>query len=162
MQVYRVKYQLQRARIRASRKTPPPALFKILQRLNWFTDVLRSYVAETAVFLTMQEMNSAMEQADDIDKMSQIHTHCMAKLQQRALLSKDVKPIHKAIIELLDLGVLLSQTEGKNLEQVDRESARLLPFIAAGLRSVARVGEPLWEQLADRLEVFSHAPKLYS
>jgi gamma-tubulin complex component 5 len=104
-------------------------------------------------------MNLAIEKADDIDEMSQIHVHWMEKLQKRALLSKDVKPIHKAIMELLDLGVLLSQNEGRNLDEVDQESARLFPFVAAGLRSVARVGEPMWEQLADRLDAFSHSPK---
>ncbi|KAG9193160.1 hypothetical protein G6011_03195 [Alternaria panax] len=158
MQIYRVKYQLQRARIHGSRKVLSPMFFKVFQRLNWFTDVLRSYVTETAVFLTTRDMNLAMEKANDIDEMSQIHAQYMERLRTRALLSKDVKPIHKAIIELLDLCVLLTQTEGKNLEQVDRESARLLHYIAAGLRSVARVGEPMWEQLADRLEAFSHNP----
>ncbi|CAN9210269.1 unnamed protein product [Alternaria alternata] len=159
MQIYRTKYQLQRARIRASRKTWPAVFFRVLQRLNWFADVLRSYVTETAVYLTTRDMNLAIEKADDIDEMSQIHAQCMEKLQKRALLSKDVKPIHKAIIELLDLGVLLSQNEGRNISQVDRESARLFPFVAAGLRSVARVGEPTWEQLADRLDAFPHNPK---
>ncbi|KAL1799031.1 hypothetical protein ACET3X_003068 [Alternaria dauci] len=159
LQIYRAKYQLQRVRIRASRKTWSPVFFRVLQRLNWFVDVLRSYVTETAVSLTTRDMNLAMEKADDIDEMSQIHAQCMGKLQKRALLSKDVKPIHKAIVELLDLGVLLSQAEGKDFVQVERESARLLPFVAAGLRSVARVGEPMWEQLADRLEAFSHTSK---
>ncbi|KAI4672129.1 uncharacterized protein J4E78_000629 [Alternaria triticimaculans] len=159
MQIYRVKYQLQRARIRASRKNRQPMFYRLLQRLNWFADVLRSYVTETAVFLTIRDMNSAMEKADDIDEMSQIHIKCMERLHQRALLSKEVKPIHKATIELLDLGVLLSQAEGKSHEHVDQEFERLLPFVAAGLRSTARVGEPMWEQLADRLEAFSSASK---
>jgi gamma-tubulin complex component 5 len=130
--------------------------YKLLQRLTWFADVLRSYITETAIFLTTRDMNSAMEKADDLDDMSQTHTQCIAKLYQRALLSKDVKPIHKAIVELLDLCVLLSQTEGKSLVQVDREFGRLLSFVVAGLRSIARVGEPMWEQLADRLDAFSH------
>ena len=39
------------------------------------------------------------------------------------------------------------------LHFIDKEFARLLPFITAGLRSVGRVGaEPLWEQFAERLE----------
>jgi gamma-tubulin complex component 5 len=159
MQIYRVKYQLQRARIRASRKSRPHVFYRLLQRLNWFADVLRSYVTESAIFLTIRDMNSAMEKADDIDEMSQIHTKSMGRLHQRALLSKEVKPIHKAIIELLDLGVLLSQNEGKSHEHVDQEFGRLLPFAAAGLRSTARVGEPMWEQLADRLDAFSNNPK---
>lgn len=98
-------------------------------------------------------MVSSMQKADDIDEMARIHVEYMAKLQQRALLSKDVKPIYAAVLEMLDLGVLLARTEAKQQEYVDAEFKRLLPFITAGLKSVGRAGaEPMWEQLADRLE----------
>jgi gamma-tubulin complex component 5 len=174
--------------------------------------MLRSYLTETVIFFTTRDMEAAMENAADIDEMSHIHTQYVAKLHERALLSKDVKPIHNAIIELLDLGVLFAQSQSletkqdvvpkksrKSLAQrkstvpvlveeemsdeddkenksgdedvsrsakggaeksprevlrmVDQEFGRLLAFITAGLRSVGRVGaEPMWEQLADRLE----------
>jgi gamma-tubulin complex component 5 len=153
MQIYRVKYLLQRTRLRAARKPKLSALFyKVLHSLNWFTDTLRSYVTETAIHLTTRTMLSSMEKARDIDEMARIHVEYMAKLRQRALLSKDVKPIYGAIIEMLDLGVLLARKEAKELARVEKEFARLLPFITAGLKSVGRAGaEPMWEQLADRL-----------
>jgi gamma-tubulin complex component 5 len=47
-----------------------------------------------------------------------------------------------------------SESEPANvMAKVDRSFNKLLPFVSAGLRSVGRVGaEPMWEQLADRLE----------
>lgn len=46
-----------------------------------------------------------MQKAEDIDDMSHIHDKHMKKLQERALLSDHLKPIHKAIIDMLDLGL---------------------------------------------------------
>ncbi|KAF1847939.1 uncharacterized protein K460DRAFT_280827 [Cucurbitaria berberidis CBS 394.84] len=213
LQIYRVRYQLQRVRpTRTQRAKPPVKLtYKLQHRLTWFTDILRSYLTETVIFFTTQDMETAMEKAQDIDEMSQIHIKYVAKLQERAMLSKDVKPIHKAIMEILELGVLLAETLGATqktiagpskrrnrwgrqkssasspvdeelsdedaneesdgaeprtgatkiaqrsprevLQMIDKELARLLPFITAGLRSVGRVGaEPMWEQLAERLD----------
>jgi gamma-tubulin complex component 5 len=154
-------------------------------------------------------METSMEKAEDIDEMAQIHVKYVAKLQERAMLSSELKPIHKAFVEILDLGVLFtttvayeqhsssilkdstlgrtrSRTYGRKiasdlsdeededsnekkaaqlqdqlhrsnrreaLQMVDREFSRLLSFLTAGLRSVGRVGaEPMWEQLAERLE----------
>ncbi|EDU43967.1 Spc97-Spc98 domain containing protein [Pyrenophora tritici-repentis] len=152
MQIYRVKHALQRARMRRSRKPKPLAFYGLLHRLMWFSDVLRSYTTETAIFLSTRDMSAAMEKAEDVDEMAQIHAEYIKILHQRTLLSKDLKPIYNAIVELLDLGVLFAQTKGSAGQQVDQEVDRLLPFIVAGLRSVGRAGaEPMWEQLADRL-----------
>jgi gamma-tubulin complex component 5 len=215
LQTYRVKYMLQRIRSGrgTSHKDPATQLARKLRHcLTWFTDILRSYLTETAIFFTTQEMNTYMEKAEDIDVMAQVHIKYVAKLQERALLSKDVKPIHKAIMDVLDLGVLFAKTvanedtgekqgtvAGKtrstrqndiapdsatvelsdpdvgeygqddrflkspqsitqqslteSLRTMASEFTRLLPFIIAGLKSVGRVGaEPMWEQLAERLE----------
>ncbi|KAF1943983.1 hypothetical protein EJ02DRAFT_372526 [Clathrospora elynae] len=214
MQIYRVKHLLQRVRPTRDQSTHRlqfQLFYKLQHRLTWFADIIRSYLTETVIFFTTQDMGAVIEKAEDIDEMSQIHIKYVVKLQERALLSKDVKPIYKAVIEMLDLGVLFAETVAADskdgaaqskikkkparrkstiailaeddvsdededaksggedaskaakrstqrspkevLQMVDREFGRLLPFITAGLRSVGRVGaEPLWEQLADRLE----------
>ncbi|CAA9963005.1 Spc97-Spc98 domain containing protein [Pyrenophora teres f. maculata] len=152
MQIYRVKHALQRARMRRSRKPKPIVFYGLLHRLMWFADVLRSYTTETAIFLSTRDMKAAMEKAEDVDEMARIHAEYIRKIHQRTLLSKDLRPIFNAIVELLDLGVLFAQTKGSAGQQIDQEVDRLLPFIVAGLRSVGRAGaEPMWEQLADRL-----------
>ncbi|KAF1830185.1 hypothetical protein BDW02DRAFT_642353 [Decorospora gaudefroyi] len=216
VQVYRVKYLVQRLRTRRPAKPRSNLYYKLQHRLTWFIDMVRSYLTETVIFFTTLDMNTSMEKAEDIDEMAHIHTKYTMKLHERALLSTDVKPIHKAIIEVLDLGVLFAQAKStdhkhdaapktkktqlsgrkstapvlvedvsdddedaksgsddgvKNrtdqspreiLKMVDREFERLLPFITAGLRSVGRVGaEPMWEQLADRLEWAGKKDRVY-
>lgn len=218
LQTYRLKYQVQAARPSRNiqRKSPNEKIIrKLLHRLTWFTDMMRSYLTETAIFFTTQEMELQMEKAEDIDEMAQVHTKFVARLQERALLSQELKLIHKAIIEILELGVRFTETlaTGKartpkpftkrrarslwqkhdasslvleepltdsdedplehdqdsesssikgstaqtsaenSLQFYDGEFSRLLHFVIAGLRSVGRVGaEPIWEQLADRLD----------
>ncbi|KAF2626730.1 hypothetical protein BU25DRAFT_394881 [Macroventuria anomochaeta] len=212
LQTYRVKYLLQRARPTRSHKIKNAAqlIYKLQHRLTWFVDILRSYYTETVVAFTSRDMEAAMGKAEDIDQMADVHVKYVAKLQERALLSSDLQPLHKAVIEMLDVGVLFAKTvteldgsktvrtrpsapqrkssaplldqvqlsdtdddvEGDGgvaaskaarrsigrspteaLQMVDKEFTRLLPFITAGLRSVGRVGaEPMWEQLAERLE----------
>lgn len=215
LQTYRVKYLLQRtrpARLPNLKDHTTQLTHKMRHRLTWFADILRSYLTETAIFFTAQEMDKSMEKAEDIDAMAQVHLTYIARLQERALLSKDLKPIHKAFIEILNLGVQFVQavagkeatkTDGgttnrarptrrkdlalahasaelseletdsddghvtsplpakpagqrslvATLQHIDAEFAKLLHFVIAGLRSVGRVGaEPMWEQLAERLE----------
>jgi gamma-tubulin complex component 5 len=218
LQSYRAKYLLQRTRPSRGthlRSTRTQIIYKLQHRLTWFADTLRSYLTETAIFFTTEDMHTNMKKAEDIDAMAQAHLKSITTLQSRALLSRDLKPIHKAIIEMLDLGVRFAKTvasdrpwtekspdkktksmwqrdatlvaataelldpdadsdkdEGdqdasspdaaqattplnpmESLRFIDSEFDRLLPFVTAGLRSVGRVGaEPMWEQLAERLE----------
>ena len=217
LQIYRVKYLLQSVRPTRSQRTnraQSQVLYRLQHRLTWFTDILRSYLTENVIFFTTQDMVAAMEKAEDIDEMSQIHIACVAKLQERALVTKDLKPIQRAILEILDLGVLFAeaaceryghskaktglsakarststkrrstalfesigssdseevergdgvdgtvtsrtpaqQDPAETLRIIDSQFSKLLVFVRAGLRSVGRVGaEPMWEQLAERLE----------
>ncbi|KZM19169.1 microtubule cytoskeleton organization [Ascochyta rabiei] len=212
IQTYRAKYVLQQSRPTRSHKFKQAAqlIYKLRHRLTWFVDILRSYYTETVVAFTGQDMEAAMNNAADIDEMAQCHVKYVARLQERALLSEDLKPIHNAVLGMLDLGILfakavtdadssesgrmrrsalrrkstalqlvtaetsdsendenaeedvgrskaskraIGQSTQKTLDVIDQEFERLLPFITAGLRSVGRVGaEPMWEQLAERLE----------
>lgn len=179
-------------------------------KLIWFADVLRSYLTETVVFFSSRAMVSAMGEAKGLDEMSQIHEDFAKKLLQRALLVEELKPIYKAILELLENGIVFAEAlwqdqesstliaepksrartkrarriptdDGKSsddeeehdgtkhdgrvgepiekvplnvaLPKAEAEFDRLLPFITAGLRSISRAGtEPMWEQLAEKLE----------
>jgi gamma-tubulin complex component 5 len=218
LQSYRVKYLL--LSVRPIRNIQIKSLMtqmtqKLRHHLTWFVDTLRSYLTETAIYFTTQEMYHGMEKAEDIDEMALVHLKYVTKMQERALLSNDLKPIHKAIVEILDLGVLFAKTvtngDTMNLKRtrtkhvksmwkhdgpdsivtelsqldsdeesdeihpedrpfgvmdhgahpsalaslrfIDKELTRLLQFVMAGLRSVGRAGaEPMWEQLAERLD----------
>jgi gamma-tubulin complex component 5 len=218
LQTYRLKYRLHAVRPPRnyqSKSVNDKVIRKLQHRLTWFTDMMRSYLTETAIFFTTLEMDTQMEKAEDIDEMARVHLKFVTKLRERALLSQEVKLIHKAIIEILDLGVNFTETlsTGKpktprrsaarrarslwqkadastfiledpltdsdddlheddqesespttkgssepssnksSFQFIDSELSRLLHFVIAGLRSVGRVGaEPMWEQLADRLD----------
>ncbi|KAH9882393.1 hypothetical protein J1614_000629 [Plenodomus biglobosus] len=111
LQIYRVQYLLRHVRPTRSQtlnRIRSSLARKVQHRLIWFTDVLRSYLAETVILFTTRDMDTAMDKAEDIDEMSQIHVIFVAKLQERALLSNAVKPIHKAIMDMLELGVLFA------------------------------------------------------
>lgn len=113
LQTYRAKYLLRRISLQTIRRIKSPLLrqlsTKLRQRLIWFADVLRSYLTETVIDLSYADMTTAMVKAEDIDEMSAIHTKYVARLQDQALLSENLKPIHKAVIAMLDLAELYSQ-----------------------------------------------------
>jgi gamma-tubulin complex component 5 len=132
LQVYRVTYLLQcLPPQRASRPkgTTAKLVLKLRHRLHWFAETLRSYITETVIFFSSLDMHIAMAKAEDIDAMAAIHTDYVAKLQKRALLANDVKPIHKAIIDVLELGVafttILVNGAAEEVSSVDHRKVTL-------------------------------------
>ncbi|KAF2790415.1 hypothetical protein K505DRAFT_311454 [Melanomma pulvis-pyrius CBS 109.77] len=126
LQTYRAKYLLQNITLGAIRAAKDPRLvqlsFKLRQRLIWFADILRSYLTETVILLSNENMVAAMSKAEDIDEMSTIHLRYVARLQEQALLSQNLRPIHKAIISLLDLGVLFSDVHSQDAEAKNKKT----------------------------------------
>ncbi|KAJ4346776.1 uncharacterized protein N0V89_010708 [Didymosphaeria variabile] len=125
LQTYRAKYLLQRISPQSVRLINDSQLrqlsYKLRQRLIWFADVLRSYLTATVIDASFADMKAAMGMAENIDEMSAIHTKYVARLQDQALLSDNLKPIHRAMVSLLDLAVLYSQ-------QHSREAAQAKPI----------------------------------
>ena len=122
LQAYRAAYLLQRCRpsprstTHRTHKNPHPKpstplslVYKLHHRLTWFTTLLRSYYTETVIAFTTADMRAAMHRAQDIDQMADVHVRYVARLQERALLSPDLKPIHKAVVEVLELCVLFEE-----------------------------------------------------
>ncbi|KAF9737261.1 gamma-tubulin complex component [Paraphaeosphaeria minitans] len=113
LQCYRTKYLLQRISPQSIREIKDSGLrqlsYKLRQRLIWLADVLRSYLTGTVIDPCFADMRAAMSKAEDIDEMSAIHMNFVARLQDHALLSEKLKPIHKAMISLLDLAAVYSQ-----------------------------------------------------
>ena len=140
LQTYRTKYLVQRVSPRSIRRITDTRLrqlsYKLRQRLIWFTDVLRSYLTETVIDLSTEDMVGAMIKAEDIDEMASIHMKYVARLQEQALLSENLKPIHKAVIQLLDLGVSFS--EALTAEDISTQESAVRPAPAARNASSAK------------------------
>jgi gamma-tubulin complex component 5 len=109
LQTYRAKYVVQRISPSSIRQIADlrhrQLSYKLRQRLIWFADSMRSYLAETVIEINTSDMIGAMTKAEDIDEMASIHIKYVARLQDQALLSENLKPIHKGIIQILDLAV---------------------------------------------------------
>lgn len=139
LQTYRSKYLLQRVSTRTIRELKNGRLkqisYKLRQRLIWFADILRSYLTETVISLSTEDMSSAMGKAEDIDEMSDIHIKYVARLQDQALLSENLKPIHKAIASLLDLGVLFSETFNRDVASKNKTAEHANPKASAKVLS---------------------------
>lgn len=103
--------------------------FKLRTRLIWFADILRSYLTETVIALSTEDMITAMTNAEDIDDMSSIHIKYLARLQEQSLLADNLKPIHNAIISLLDLAVLFHDAHMKEVQSQDATSIDDSSFI---------------------------------
>jgi gamma-tubulin complex component 5 len=102
--------------------------YKLRQRLVWFSDILRSYLSETVIALCTESMTADMKKAEDIDEMSNIHIKHLIQLQEHALLSENLRPIHGAIISLLDLAVLFSETCGEDAQKSVKPKGRPKPL----------------------------------
>ncbi|KAF2467984.1 uncharacterized protein BDR25DRAFT_344691 [Lindgomyces ingoldianus] len=117
LQTYRAKYLLQRVAwedfTRSNDDHSSQLSYKLRLRLMWFSDILRSYLTETVIALSTQTMIAGMEKAEDIDEMSDIHLKYLARLQEQALLSQNLKPIHRAIVSILDLCIHFSDIQAK-------------------------------------------------
>lgn len=127
LQTYRLKYRLRAVRPPRgyrSKSVNDKVIRKLQHRLTWFADMMRSYLTETAIFFTTQDMDTQMEKADDIDEMARVHLKFVAKLQDRALLSQELELIHRAIIEILDLGVKFTATLSTGKPETPRRSAK--------------------------------------
>lgn len=126
LQTYRAKYLVQGVSPQSIRQITNNRLqqlsYKLRQRLIWFSDLMRSYLTETVIDRSSEDMVAAMTKAEDIDEMAGIHIKYVARLQDQALLSENLKPIHKAIIQLLDLAVSFASAHASN-DNAKRTSA---------------------------------------
>lgn len=112
LQTYRAKYLLQRATLPTIQLLSPHLRqlgYKLRQRLIWFADMVRSYLTETVIAPSFAAMAAALGSAADIDEMADIHMKYVARVQDQALLSEKLRPIHKAVVALLDLATAFAK-----------------------------------------------------
>ncbi|KAF2646617.1 hypothetical protein P280DRAFT_494949 [Massarina eburnea CBS 473.64] len=114
LQIHRTKYLVQRISLQKVhaliKNTRLRQLsYKLRQRLIWFADTLRSYLTETVIDRASEEMMTQMRKAEDIDDMADCHARFVARVQEQAMLSESLRPIHKSVVSILDLGVLFAE-----------------------------------------------------
>lgn len=122
LQIRRAKHILERQRLLTTHLSSPDNdssdeanenshIYALRLRLLVFTNTLYAYLTETVLGPSTADMRKAMADAQDVDAMIAVHGSYIAHLEAQSLLSKKLAPIHQAIISLLDLAILFSDTQ---------------------------------------------------
>ncbi|KAF2235860.1 hypothetical protein EV356DRAFT_531420 [Viridothelium virens] len=97
---------------------PSPALhigtklaYSLRHRLLWFANVFHAYITETALASSTVRMRARLAAAEDIDAMIEIHQRYVEHLAAQCLLTKNLEPIYRAIMSMLDLCAAFSQAQ---------------------------------------------------
>lgn len=112
MQIRRAKLILERQRLPRlhNKYGEKDRIYALRLRLLWFTNTLYAYLTQVVLEPSTADMRSRMANAEDVDSMIAVHETYITHLENRCLLSKKLAPIYRAIISLLDLAILFSDT----------------------------------------------------
>ncbi|KAI9846317.1 MAG: hypothetical protein M1837_004170 [Sclerophora amabilis] len=141
LQIRRVQYTLCRLRLLKDDSSPLDGVeaslfYSIRHRLLWHANVLYNYLITVVLAPCTAHMRECLAAAEDLDTMISIHERYISRLEDQALLSKRLAPIHQAIVSILDLGILLSDAHAayageRNFDVTNRSisvhSGQLLP-----------------------------------
>lgn len=83
-------------------------VYFLRQRLLWFANTLLTYFTNSVLLVATQELRVAMTKAEDVDEMITVHDKFISRLENQFLISKNLSPIHEAVISILDLAILFS------------------------------------------------------
>lgn len=86
-------------------------------RLLWLTNSMFTYLTAIVLSQSASQMRLALTRAQHVDGMIAIHRAYLVRLEDQCLLSKNLTPIHQAIIALLDLAVSFTDTHARWLDQ---------------------------------------------
>lgn len=117
LQTQRAKHLLQRQPFLSTtdsdwnpKSTYNTLTYSLRYRLLWLTNTLLTYLTKIVLSVSTTEMRVNITRAEDVDAMIDVHESYIARLEEQCLISKRLAPIHQAIISLLDLAVLFSDT----------------------------------------------------
>ncbi|KAI9676035.1 MAG: hypothetical protein M1817_000778 [Caeruleum heppii] len=137
---------------RRHRSSPHPLQTALLSHLTYFTLTLQTHLHRTLLTPSSTHLHTHLPTAPDLDALRAHHRTFIFALEEGCLLSDALRPIHDAVVGVLDLCLELgdieegrgSRTEERGLRQrlegMRDRYARSLEFIVVGLRGVARAG----------------------
>lgn len=77
-------------------------------RLLWFNSTLYGYLTDLVIRTNTSQMRMALAAREDVDDMIEVHQRYVRQLTNQALLGAKLEPIHKTIINILDMAIQLS------------------------------------------------------
>jgi len=127
LQVYRVKYVLRNTFLIRGKEPLKHMEIAIRQDLQCFVDTIFSHLVNTILKPGSLRMQSKMASAEDIDQMTEIHDSFILKIQTQCLLTKNLQPIHHAVLSLLEQGVRFADLRRQHLSRVQVPSPSRKP-----------------------------------
>ncbi|GAD92051.1 gamma-tubulin complex component GCP5, putative [Paecilomyces variotii No. 5] len=118
LQIRRAKYVVSKQRLQRGRDwgieyedEDDNLGYAIRHNLLWFINILYSHLTEMVISTTTAKMQKDLSAAKDVDAMITVHQSYMTSLEDQCLLSKNLSPIHQAVISLLDLCIHFSDIQ---------------------------------------------------
>ena len=112
LQLQRAKHLLQRqtAEKHSSAVSPKSLLhqYAVRHRLLWFTNTMLTYFTHLVLLTNTARMRASMRIAVDVDEMIEIYDAYITRLENQCFMTKQHRPLHQAIISLLDLTIVYS------------------------------------------------------
>ncbi|EPS34914.1 hypothetical protein PDE_09878 [Penicillium oxalicum 114-2] len=110
MQIRRSRYSLVKQRLREGRHFLVDGRNRSLvnslhHNLTWFLDVLYSHFAYIAISTSTDAFHQALHDAQDVDTIIAAHDFYISSLEEQCLLSENLKPVHQAVIDIMDLAI---------------------------------------------------------
>lgn len=92
--------------------------YHLRQCLLWFTNLLFTYLTNSVLWVETEAMRHLMTKAADVDEMIAVHERYISRLENQCLISKQLAPIHQAVIAILDLSILFSDAHTSHQAQL--------------------------------------------
>ncbi|CAG8658804.1 6071_t:CDS:2, partial [Dentiscutata heterogama] len=131
LQVKRAKYLLERLSFShlsrdnemAEKTTAMVLFYGVRIKLIWFLNTIWDYAMRNILLSETENFYKKLEKVFDIDEMVSLHDHYIHAVYNRCLLSDKTIPIHKSILDVLDLtiqfSILYTRYQGENISFYD-------------------------------------------
>ncbi|CAG8513146.1 4744_t:CDS:10 [Cetraspora pellucida] len=131
LQVKRAKYLLERlsfSRLNrdnemTEKTTAMVSFYGVRIKLIWFLNTIWDYAMRNILLSETEKFYKKLEKVFDVDEMVSLHNYYINAVHDRCLLSDKTIPIHKSILDVLDLAIqfstLYTHYQGENVSFYD-------------------------------------------
>ncbi|CAK7263381.1 hypothetical protein SEPCBS119000_000442 [Sporothrix epigloea] len=93
--------------------------FSLRSRLLWFCNTLQSYLTTLVIAPGMEALRASLQSRTgaDVDDMIAVHDRFVRALVDEALLGTALRPLHAAVLDLLDLALRLDEAHRRHAAQ---------------------------------------------
>ena len=112
MQIRRAQYVIVKQRLqfnnhseRGSAKGDNTLGYALRHNMLWFLNILYGHMTNLVISTTTNSMRKDLSASKDFDAMIAVHRSYMSSMEDQCLLSRNLVPLHEAIVKLLDLCV---------------------------------------------------------